>query len=431
VNVSEPTREGVFVSFRVELSAEEIKPHIEKAFKEAQKTAKLDGFRKGKVPLSVLEKRFGDSIRADAAEEVIKAVYPEAIDKAGVDPIAPGSVKDLEYDPESHLNFTAVIEVAPEFDVGKWQSVTVEKDVPEITDEDVERHLTSMQREQAIVSDRAEGEGAEMGDRLIADLQELDESGLPVIGKRHEGANFELGHDVLGHGSDEFIVGMTVGETRKIKTHRHVHDGEGKEATEDVQWQVELKKIEKVELPELDDAFAATVDAKFETIDALKADVKEQLDNYAKFQVEQRFEGKLVDALVDAHEFDVPPSLVEDTIERLYKEQPEHLRKGIPEDSLKEQLKPYAERQVRWYFLRQKFIDTLGLEATDEEVDKHIEEYADRTEGAKLQDLKLMFGGGENKQRLVDEIVGRKLVDTLKEGVKTKEKKVNFLDVLQ
>ncbi|MFH0881372.1 MAG: trigger factor [bacterium] len=431
MNVSPPTREGILVKFRVELDAEEIKPHIEKAFKKAQNEAKLDGFRKGKVPLSVIEKRFGASIKAEAAEDIIQSVYPEAIEQAKVEPVAPGSVEDVEYDPDKHLKFTAVVEVEPEFKADKWKDLAVEKEVPLVSDDDVERHLAGMRRERAIISERPADEGAEMNDRITADLQELDEGGLPMIGHRHEDAAFELGQETLGHGSDELLVGLVTGESRKVKTHRHVHDESGKEATQDVMWQVNVKKVEKIELPELDDSFAQSVDEKFATMQALRDDARQQLENYAKYQADQRLEGRMVDAIVNAHEFDVPPSLVEDTINRLYEEQPEHVRKGVKAETLREQLKPYAERQLRWYFLRNQLISDLQLEATDEDIDKHIEEYAQRTEGANIKDLKLMFGGGDNRQRLADEIVGRKLIDALKEGVKLKEKKVDFVQVLR
>ena len=431
MKVSTPTREGILVKFRVELDADEIKPHIEEAFKKAQKDAKLDGFRKGKVPMAVIEKRFGTSLKADAAEEIIKETFPKALQEAKVDPVAPGNVEEVDYDPEKHLKFTAVVEVEPEFEADKWKGLSVEKEMPQVTDNDIDLHLNGMRRERAIISDRTEGEAAEMGDRVTADLQELDEGGLPIIGHVHKDAVFELGQDALGHGSDELIVGVVVGESRNVKTHRHVHDEQGNPATEDVQWQVNVKKLEKIELPELDDAFAQSVDEKFETMQALRDDVRQQLENYATYQADQRLEGRLVEAIVDAHEFEVPPSLVEDTIGRLYEEQPENVRNGMDEKVLREQLKPYAERQLRWYFLRSKLIDDLKLEATNEDIDKHIEEYAERTEGANIKDLKLMFGGGENRQRLADEIVGRKLIDALKQGVKLKEKKVDFVEVLR
>jgi len=431
VKVNAPTREGVIVKFRVELDAGEIKPYIDAALKKAQKTAKLDGFRKGHVPMNVIEKRFGDSIKEDLAEEIIQGVYPKVLAEADVKPLAPGSVEQVDYDPDTHLHFTAVVEVAPDFAADKWQGLAVEKEVPQVSEEDIELHLAGMRRERAIISDRPEGEGAEMGDRITADLQELDEGGLPMIGHRHEGAVFELGEDALGHGSDGSLVGIILGDSRKIKTHRHVHDESGKEATEDVQWQVDVKKIEKIELPELDDSFAQAVNENLETLQALREDVRRQLDTYAKYQADQRLEGRMVDAIVDAHTFEVPPTLVHDTVDQLYKEQPEQVRNAMKEETLREQLKPYAERQVRWYFLREKLIEQLDLKATDEDIDKHIEEYASRTEGAKLKDLKLMFGGGENRQRLADEIAGRKLIDALKEGVKLKEKKVDFAQIIR
>lgn len=431
MKVHEPTREGVIVKFRVDVTAKELEPHFAKAFKNAQKSVRLDGFRPGKVPMAIIEKRFGDSIKADALEKVVEEVYPKALGKTDIEPITPASIEDVDWEDGKKLSFTAVVEVRPEFEADKWKGVEVTREVPKVTDEDIDRHLSTMQREQAIVSDREEGEEVQEGDRLTADVQELDKDGKPVEGRLSKDMHIELGHEMMGHGSDAQFLGMKAGETRQIKTHRHSHDKDGNPIEIDMGWEVTLHKIEKIELPELDDNFAQQVDEKFKTAKELREDVKDQLTRYATYQADQRTAGRLIDAVVDAHDFALPPTLVSQTLEEMVKSRKEEANNMIPEQQLREYLKPTAERQLRWYFLRDKIIEDLKLEATDEDINTQVENYAKGHDEIDLDSLKLQFASGEQRQQLADEIVNGKLMDALKEGVKMVDQEVDFMSLLR
>ena len=431
MKVHEPTREGVIVKFRVELTAKEMEPHFAEAFKKAQKSIRLDGFRPGKVPASIIEKRFGESIRADAVEAIVEKVYPDALAKTDIEPLTAATVEDVDYKEGKKLAFTAVVEVRPEFEADKWKGIEVTREVPKVTDEDVDRHIDSMRREQAIVSEREEGAEVQEGDRLTADVQELDKDGVPVIGRRSEDMHIELGHEMMGHGSDEQFLGMKVGETRKVMTHRHSHDKDGNPINVDMGWEASLKKIEKVELPELDDNFAQQVDERFTTFDEFRADVVDQLNRYATYQADQRTANRLVDAVVDAHDFDLPPTLVSQTLEEMVRSRKEEANNMIPEETLREYLKPTAERQLRWYFLHDRIIEDLKIEATEEDINSQIENYAKQHEEIKIEDLKLQFADGQQRQQLSSEIIDGKLMEALREGVKMVDKEVDFLSLLR
>jgi trigger factor len=431
VKVGKPTREGVIAKFKVEMTAEELEPHFEKAFKKTAKTIKLDGFRAGKVPVSVVKKRFGDAVRAEAIDDILQETYAKALPETDLRPLTPAKIEDVDFDPEKHLNFVCVVELAPEVVADKWQKLEIEKEVPKITDEDIDRHLDSLRREKAIVTDRPEGEAAEMNDRLKADVQEVDGDGVPVIGRKSEGMNVEIGSGVLGKGSDEQLVGIKVGETRRVMIKRMKTEKDGSQNEVDLGWDVTPTSIEKVELPEMDADFAGQINEEFKSFDDLKEDVKKQLENFANFQAEQRVAGRMIDAVVDAHEFEVPPTIVEQTLEEMIKSRKEETGGMIPEDTLRESMKPVAERQIKWFFLRQQMIKDLELKATDEEIDKHIENYASKNEGVDLESLKTMFKAPDKREQLTDEIIQGKLMDAIKEGVKFKDKEVEFNAILR
>ncbi len=416
---------------RVELADEELQPYFEKAYKMAQKEADFPGFRKGKAPMSMVLKRYGPSLRAEALEDIIKEMYPKVVDESGEKPIAPGDVDDPDYKEGEYLRFTAIMEVKPEFELVDWQNLTVEKEVVEVTDEDIDKHIDHLRKNKAISSEAPEEHGAEGVDKLTVNLQQLDESGVAVIGKSFKNITFELGTDYLGPDTDKQIEGIKKGETRKIMTERHYHNEQGEPVDEKYGWEVTVEKLEKVELPELDDDFASQVDENVETMAELRKKVREDMEAYAKYQSEQRMADRLMNTVVDAHEIALPPSLKEETLGRMVQRYKDESQNMMPEEVLRENLVPYAERQLKWFFIEQKMTKELELEATDEEIDQHLELRANQMPDADLDSLRLMFKSGERREMLANEIIKGKLMDALRNGVQLDEKKVALQDVLQ
>ncbi len=431
MKVGKPKRKGVIAKFTVQLTLKEITPTIEEAFKDAKANVKLDGFRPGKIPMAVLKKRFGNAIHAEALEKIFKDVYPKAIAKTDLQPLTPANIEDVDFDPEKHLKFTAVVEMAPEFEADNWKGVEIDREIVKITDEDVARHIESLRNDKAIVSECPEDGAAEMNDRLKANVQELDGKGEKKEGRYSEGMGVNLGMSVLGKGTDDQLVGVKVGETRTLKTERTSTDKDGQESIVKFGWEVEVINIEKVDVPEFNDDFAVSVNEKYENTEDMTKDVRSQLDNFAKYQVDQRMAGRLLDAVIDAHEFEVPPTLVEQTLEELVESKFKESGSMIPKDSLRDNLKDIAERQIRWFFLRSKLIDTMEIKASDEDVEKQITSYAEKTEGVDIKMLTEMFKEEERRQQLVDEIIQGKLMEELKENAKINEKEVDFVSVLR
>ncbi len=431
MKILEKTQEGAVVKARVEMTDEELQPYFEKAYKKTQKNIELPGFRKGKVPLSMIIKRFGPAVRAEALEDIITEVYPKIVDESGEKPIAPGDVEEPDYQDGEYLRFTAIMEIKPEFELVDWKALEVKMEVADVTDDDINTHLDYMRKDKAIVSEAQDDQGADGVDRLTVNLQQLDENGVEVIGKSFKDITFEFGTDYLGPNTDEQLKGIKKEETRKIMTERHIHPEEGEHVDEKYGWEVTPTKIEKVELPELDDDFAVQVDEKYESMDDLRAAVRSDIEAYAKYHVDQRMADRILNTVVDAHDFALPPTLLEETLGRMLERQKEESQNMIPEDTLRENLKPYAERQLKWFFLEQKLIEELKVEATDEDIEKHLEIRAEQVKDTDLESLKLMFKAGERREMLANEIVKGKLMDELRNGMKLVEEKVALKDVLQ
>ena len=166
-------------------------------------------------------------------------------------------------------------------------------------------------------------------------------------------------------------------------------------------------------------------------MDDLRAAVRKDIEAYAKYHVDQRMADTILNTIVDAHDFALPPTLLEETLGRMLERQKEESQNMVPEDTLRENLKPYAERQLKWFFLEQKLIEAIGVEVTDEDIEKHLEIRAQQVPDTDLESLKLMFKAGERREMLANEIVKGKLMDELRNGMKLVEEKVALKDVLQ
>ncbi|MBD3167288.1 trigger factor [bacterium] len=426
VNILEKAQTGPVVSIRVEIPEKELEPHFEKAYQKARKTLNLDGFRPGKVPMSIVKKRYGEAIRYEALEDIIQKVYPDVLEETELRPLTPGDIKESNYQPGESLTFTVSVEIPPDFELADWRNLSFTEDRIEVTEQDIDRHLDHLRKDNAIISERLEDEGAENGDRVTADFQEVDEQGTVVIGSKQEDIHLTLGEGMIDKQAEEALLGIRPGETRRVTiTEKHVDEASGEEHTHTIDFNVTAKTVENVELPELDDDFATMVDDSLETFDQLKEKVRDDLKQFGEYQAKQTTANRIMDALVRAHEFDVPPSLLEETIQRMVESRHEESGNMIPKEQIREQVKDTAKNQLKWYFIRDRLLDDLDLEVTDEDVDEALQKRADAS-GMDLESLKFMFGSGERRDQLERELLDSKLMDALHDGMQKEEQVVEF-----
>jgi len=431
VNVKEPVKEGCIVRVGIELSADEIQPQIDAAYEEIRKTAKLPGFRPGKIPTKMIKQHFSQQVREQAADDAIKEKLPEALKETGINPLGLAPVEDLEFADDDSMSFTAVLEVSPEFDAYAWKDKPVERFVVDVSDEDVLRHIDTMRRDHAVVTEAGADDEASEFDRMTVGLQQVDESGVAIIGNKRETTVFELGSGYLGTDADEKLSGMKIDETRRIEM------PEEKSAlietpTEGVShWDVHLKSFEKVELPEVNNDFVAQVDEKFDSVDDFKKNVRDQLTMFAQYQANQRSAANLRQAVIGSFDFDVPPSLLGQTLGDMVQRQMQESGNAYDQEQLRQFFTPIAHQELTWFFVRRELINLEKLEVTDEEVENHVENYHKSHPETNLDELKAMFTSGEKRDQLVDEILMGKVMEILRSGVKWEDKSVSFMDVLR
>jgi len=405
----------------VEISAERIETELTSAYRKYQKRLDVPGFRKGKVPLRIIKARFGDSIRGEVISDLLPTFLEEATREEGLVPAAPPSITKLEHEPGGDLTFTATLDIWPEVEVENYEELEATRMVHEVDDEEVEGQLKALQDQQA--SERSVERPLEEGDVLLADLQRLDDSGVPIIGERFEERRFLIGEE--GAPSPDFeeaLIGIQAGEERAVRfTYREDLPNEELAGTED-HFNVSAREVHERILPELDDEFAKDVSDQYETLDDLRRHITEQISQRWEYLSNQRLRSELIEQLVEKNPFDPPASMVENYLQTMRREQEgenhdhdhDHDHDHEPSDEEREM----AERRLKSYLLIEGVRKRAEIEVGEEDFEEYLEQRAGEI-GLQAEDLK-------RSPRLDDlrrELEEKKVFDLLIEKAEIKEEK--------
>jgi trigger factor len=369
MNITITPTEATGVSRRLQISVppETVADYEDKAAKKYATQVRLPGFRPGKAPPSMVRKRFAEAIRQEAIELVINEAFKEAVERESLKLAAQPHVHDLKFEPGQALEFELHCEVRPEITLAKVDGFSVTRRESPVTDELVEEQIERLREQKgdwAPVSEKASP-----GDMVTVLLSTADADGSLPEGKEYR---LTLGGGQAIAGIEELIMEAAPGETveRSVRWPDDFPDESQRGVTKTVR--VTVKDVKRKAVPALDDAFAREV-GDFDTLDALRAAVRTDMQEHAKREADADLRGQIVEQIVEANPFDVPGAWTRQLIDgymQMY---------GVPEterERFAQEFRPMAERQVR----RDLIVDTLaereGLTASGADVDARIEQIA-------------------------------------------------------
>ena len=380
---------------------------ITKAYHKTKGRINIPGFRKGKAPQQIIERMYGPEIfYDDAVNFVINDTYSDAADEAGIE-----FTSRPEFDVENvkkgeDLVYTALAAVRPEVVLGEYKGLEIPKFEAEVTDEDVEKELQSEQKKNSRkidVTDRP----VENGDSVILDYAGTID-GVAFDGGTAVDAPLKIGSGTFIPGFEEQLVGVSVGEDKDVVVtfpeDYNAKDLAGKEAV----FACKIKKIQKEELPELDDEFAQDV-SEFDTLDEYKEDLRKNLLTRKQEQAKTARENAVVEKLVAATEIDVPEAMKNYEAEKMFEEYAQQLQsqgipvdmylqyQGLDADKFKETLIPQADQRIRTRLVLEAVVDAEKIEISEEEFDAEISRLAEQYKMEKDQ-LTKIIGDFEKKQ---------------------------------
>ncbi|NJD19861.1 MAG: trigger factor [Gemmatimonadetes bacterium] len=366
----------------------------------------LKGFRKGRVPKSMVATRFSGALRQEALDRLVNEAYRQALAAENLRPISEGQMEDLHYRPQEDLRFTISFDIQPQIDIGRLGGCAIERPHVRVTDEHVAEVLTNIQRQNGAWKPVQEGKAVD-GTLVSIHMRKLGGE-APSEGKEYE---FALGEGQAIPEIEAAVKVLEPGETREFTVVFPEDFPDEKRRGEKERVEITLKGLKALDLPPLDDALARQV-GEFETLGALTARVREDLERDAAEQAEAVVRGRVLDLLVEANPFEVPRSMVDRYTDTLLGDQP-----GLPVErrtEITENLRPEAERAVKRLLVIERVAETQGLEATEAELELRIEEIARR--GASTPEkVYASFQKAGRLEVLEREITERKVFDFLKQ----------------
>ena len=417
--------EGVLT---VTVPATEVDSALDEAFKKVSKQVSVPGFRKGKVPRQMFEKRFGvESLYQDALDILLPKAYTEAVEEAGINPVDQPEVDIEEMEKGKDLVFTAKVTVEPEVKLGEYKGLEAEETDTEVTEEDVQKEIDSMLESHAEMVVKDEGK-VEEGDIVNLDFDGYV-GGEQFEGGKAEGYDLEIGSGSFIPGFEEQVIGLENGEEKDVEVtfpeEYHAEELAGKEAV----FKVKINSIKVKETPELDEDLLKELDQDVESVDALKEKLEKDLKESKENQADVSMKEQLIEQASDNAEIDVPEAMIKTETDRMLQEFEQRLSQqginmemyqqlsGQDEDALRDQMKDDAEKRVRTNLVLKQIAADENIEVAEADVDAELEKMSEQF-GIKVEDIKSTLG---DLSMLHEDLKLQKAIDVLVDNRKKAE----------
>ena len=383
---SEKTEKSVY-TLEFSVDKDTFQKAVSNAYRKQVGKITVPGFRKGKAPRSVIEKMYGKGFfYEDAINEVLPDAFDAALKESALDMVGQPEFDVVSID-DNGVVLSAKVAVKPEVKIEGYVGIEAEKAVAEVTDEEIEREINTIRERNSREIEITDDTLSVMGDVCTIDYEGFVD-GVAFEGGKGEDYPLKLGSGNFIPGFEEQVAGHKIGEAFDVNvtfpTEYHAAELAGKTAV----FKTVVHKIKHVELPELDDDFAKDV-SEFDTMDEYRADVKAKIAKRHEDEADRKFEDAIMDALIEKLEADIPEQMYVAETENFVRDYDNRLRMqgldlktyfqytGMNLDSLREQLRPQAEKQVKLRLALEKIAELEKLEATDEDINAEVQRIAD------------------------------------------------------
>jgi trigger factor len=422
------------VRLTITVPAASVRAEYDAMMQEYAREARIDGFRKGHVPVSVLERKFGPALKTEAMGRVIEKAVETGLKDAERQPLTyepPAVDGDPSFELDKDFTFSVTYDTFPSFELPALEGISIEVPRVAVTEEDIARELEAIRQRNAIVIEK-EGP-AEMGDIVTADFEEIDETGQPVPGTARSDFSFELGKQQNIYKFDEEIVGLKSGDektfTKTFPTDYEFQEYAGKTLT----LKARVKKVKKQDLPALDDELAQDVSEEYKTLDDLKAAVRKQLEASLEARLRTLKEHAILDELLKRTKVEIPRSMLaaelamrwESLKRQMGVDSDERMDllaqiSGRSRDQLFKDWAPQAEKALASRILLDKLVEAGGYTASDEEVNAEIAKEAAHTTMSP-EEIKAEYEKHGSLEYLKDDIKVRKFFDAVLASAEIRE----------
>lgn len=395
------------------MPADEVDKIRNEQVKQVQKEVQIQGFRKGKAPINMVKGAYAGTIERYTLDEALQVAFEEGLKDKEINPVGPPVVKNFNFDDDKNLKMEVEVEIFPEIELKKYKNLSYEKNIYKIDESDVDDNIEYIRKQKAIITP-VDSE-AENGHFVTFSAQELDETGMPLIGKKYDNLRVQLGGGQFDPELESQITGMKSGEERR--TEKKYPKSSGKELAGKIErFNITMQKIEEEEVPELNDQFIQDLNLEIKNIDELREKVFHELEHRWGNESEQQFYHQVVQELLHENPFDVPEIMVNNYLDKIL-EDIRQRDKNVNEEDVRKHYRAEATFNIKWYHLKDRIAKQEHIQSTEEDYQKFLDELKDENT------RKIYESNDEIKQRVLNDIFEKKVFDFLVNSSKVKEKK--------
>jgi len=415
----------------IEVPSETVNAEVESIYEKLKKTATHPGFRKGKVPRKILEKKFSESIRMEAVESVANTCLKEAFEEQKIVPLTEPEVGDLKFEGEGPLSFKVTVEVQPAVELSEYKGVELKRPNVSVLEEDIDKTIERLRISQAkyVPAERA----VEQGDFLVMDFEAFSE-GKPLDGGKGENFPLEVGSGAFGEEFEEQVIGMNADEKKRV-TVPYPEDYRAKEfAGKEIEFDVTVKDIKLRQLPELDDGFAKDL-GEYDTLEKLREHVRESLEKDLEKRIEHLMREQAVTKITVDAKVEIPPKLKSKVAASIFEEEMTRLAYGganeealaQEKDRVAESAETGAENQLKVKFVTDEICSRENLHVSDEELNESLDKIIKESE-QKDPRVREYLKTERARERYRDQLGIKKVLDFIVDGAKIEEVDASQLD---
>ena len=396
---------------------DELQTHFQLAYERYRPKVELRGFRKGRVPMPMIKQLYGEAIERDALDDIANDMYRKAMDEKNIKPLGRPAMIDMDFKRGEQLHFKIHYEVKPEITLGIYKGIAVEKPVHTVNNEETEAEITSIRRANGTSADVTSVTDADH--IVIADVQELDESGAPLIGKKTSNTRFPLWDTTLASEIRTALLSARTGETTTLR-----FESKHEDHAHTVHLAITPTKIEKMTLPPFDDDLVKKITANATTSqEEFRKNLRADIERYWAARSTEVLDDNIAKAIVAAHDFPVPEALVSTLLDGMvedvrHRTRDQKLPKGFDEKKFRENNREYAVWQGKWILLKERIAAAENITVHEGELEALAAEEAAKTGIAKERLLQYYKESAGTEDRIRTD----KLMAFLRSSAKVTEK---------
>jgi trigger factor len=403
----------------ITVPAEDVRKELESVYSKLQKDVHLKGFRRGKVPRSILEKHYGSKVQAEVIETLVQGTYFDAIEQEGLDVVVHPEIQETRFADDGTFVYTALVDVRPVFEIKPYKGLEIERPHIQISELEIDEKIEALRRKHAVLRLAPEDHEVAEYDIVMVDFQGFhNDKALPQVHNTNYAV--DIGTHRLGEEFEEQLIGLKSGESALYETTFPADYPNPIMAGKTIEFKVDVKEIKERVKPELDDEFAKDIDEKYTSLADLRAALRDELHEAKRAAAEGDLTDRIMDKLLELNDFPVPERAVAYEIQASINQTEENFKRhgltletaGLDREKLIQQQQKTAERRIKGDFILKKIAELEEIKVKDEDLERGFQRIA-KEYRMSLPEVKKYFQRREELMPFMAELLNEKILQFL------------------